>query len=73
MPKLTPSGLKWLKGFHLLAVACWVGGGVALLLLYFLKNGVADGRVLYGINQSIHHSAKTAHQPRRAFYVMRLI
>lgn len=55
MPRLKATGLKWLKGFHLLAVACWVGGGVSLLLLYFLKNRVADGGVLYGINQSIHH------------------
>jgi len=47
--------LRWLKGFHLLAVACWIGGGVSLLLLYFLKGGVTDGGVLYGINQSIHH------------------
>jgi len=55
MPKLKAKGLKWLKGFHLIAVACWVGGGVALILLYFLKDGVADSGVLYGINQSIHH------------------
>ena len=54
MPKLTAKGLKWLKGFHLLAVACWVGGGVSLMLLYFIKDGVSDGGVLYGINQSIH-------------------
>jgi len=26
-----------------------------LLLLYFLKGGVTDGGVLFGINQSIHH------------------
>jgi hypothetical protein len=32
-----------------------VGGGVSLILLYFLKSGVNDGNVLYGINQSIHH------------------
>ena len=55
MPKLNANGLKWLKGFHLITVSCWVGGGVSLLLLYFIKNGVADGGVLYGINQSIHH------------------
>lgn len=55
MVKLKAKGLKWLKGFHLIAVSCWVGGGVALILLYFLKNGVNDGNVLYGINQSIHH------------------
>ena len=55
MPKLGAKGLRWLKGFHLIAVSCWVGGAVALFLLYFLKNGVTDGGVLYGINQSIHH------------------
>ena len=55
MLKLKAKGLKWLKGFHLIAVSCWVGGVVALMLLYFLKDGVTDGGVLYGINQSIHH------------------
>ncbi|MBN2284684.1 MAG: hypothetical protein JXO48_12425 [Deltaproteobacteria bacterium] len=55
MPTLTARGLKWLKGFHLIAVSCWIGGGVALILLYFLKGGVSDGGVLYGINKSIHH------------------
>jgi uncharacterized membrane protein len=55
MPKLKAKGLKWLKGFHMIAVSCWVGGAVALILLYFLKNGVDDGGVLYGINQSVHH------------------
>jgi len=55
MPMLGARGLRWLKGFHLIAVACWLGGGVALLLLYFLKSGVSDGGVLFGINQSIHH------------------
>jgi uncharacterized membrane protein len=55
MPKLGPKGVRWLKGFHLIAVACWVGGAVSLLLLYFIKQGVTDGGVLYGINRSIHH------------------
>ena len=55
MPKLSAKGLKWLKGFHLVAVSCWIGGGVSLILLYFLKNGVEDGNILFGINQSIHH------------------
>ncbi len=53
--KLKARGLRWLKGFHLVAVSCWVGGAVALMLLYFLKDGVTDGGVLYGINRSIHH------------------
>jgi len=55
MKKLNTNGLRWLKGFHLIAAACWVGGVVALMLLYFLKKGITDGGVLYGINQSIHH------------------
>lgn len=55
MLRLKARGLRWLKGFHLLAVACWLGGAVSLLLLYFLKSGVEDGGVLYGINRSIHH------------------
>jgi uncharacterized membrane protein len=55
MPKLKAKGLKWLKGFHLIAVSCWIGGAVALILLYFLKEGVDDGGVLYGMNRSIHH------------------
>lgn len=55
MAVLKADGLKWLKGVHPVAVACWVGGAVSLLLLYFLKGNVSDGGVLYGINQSIHH------------------
>ena len=55
MVKLKARGLKWLKGFHLITVSCWVGGAIALIMLYFLKNGVSDGGVLYGINRSIHH------------------
>lgn len=55
MPKLSSKGLKWLKGFHLIMVSCWIGGGVSLILLYFLKSGVTDGNVLFGINKSIHH------------------
>lgn len=55
MPTLGSTGTKWLKGLHLLAVACWIGGGTALVLLYFLKPGHdASGGVLYGINQAIH-------------------
>jgi uncharacterized membrane protein len=58
MVKPKSQQLKWLKCFHLIAVSCWVGGAVSLMLLYFLKSGVTDGGVLYGINQSIHHVDK---------------
>lgn len=55
MAKLKTRGLKWLKGFHLITVSCWIGGAIALIMLYFLKKSVTDSGVLYGINQSIHH------------------
>ncbi|HWR01655.1 MAG TPA: hypothetical protein VN371_07290 [Chlorobaculum sp.] len=55
MLKLKAKGLKWLKGFHLIAVACWIGGAISLLSLYFLKKSVTNGDVLYGVNQSLHH------------------
>lgn len=55
MLQLSSGGMKWLKGIHLIAVACWIGGAVSLLSMYFLKDGVSDGGVLYGINRSIHH------------------
>jgi uncharacterized membrane protein len=53
--KLKAKQLRWLKAFHLIAVSCWVGGAIALVLMYFLKDGVTDGGVLHGINKSIHH------------------
>lgn len=39
----------------MICVSCWLGGAISLLLLYFLKDGVSDGNILYGINRSIHH------------------
>jgi uncharacterized membrane protein len=36
MPKLTANGVKWLKGFHLIAVACWARGAVSLVSLQVL-------------------------------------
>lgn len=55
MIKLGATGQKWLKGLHLCTAGCWVGGGIALVLLYFLKPGVTDGGVLFGMNRAIHH------------------
>lgn len=54
MIKLQAKGLRWLKTIHLIAVACWIGGAVSLLMLYFLKKSVIDDGVLYGINQASH-------------------
>lgn len=55
MFKLEPRTLQWLKGFHLIAVCCWIGGAVALILLHSLRIGITDGGALHGINQSAHH------------------
>ncbi|MFY9399653.1 MAG: DUF2269 family protein [Desulfomonilia bacterium] len=55
MARLSAQGMRWLKALHLIAVSCWVGGAIALMLLYFLKSGVDEGGVLYGINRSINH------------------
>ena len=55
MQKLSPHQLRWLKVLHLICVSCWIGSAVSLLLLYFLKSDIDDGKVLHGINQSIHH------------------
>jgi hypothetical protein len=55
MKRLPPKHLRWLKALHLICVSCWIGAAVSLLLLYFLKSGIDDGAVLYGINQAIHH------------------
>ena len=65
MPKLKAKGLQWLKGFHLLAVSCWIGGAVSLISLYFLKAGISDGRVLYGINQSLPKHRAFVYQYRQ--------
>jgi len=55
MPRFTARGLRWLKGFHLIAVSCWIGGAISLIFLSFSKSGITDGHVLYGVNLSIHH------------------
>ena len=56
MKKIGENGLKWLKGFHMITVSCWIGGSVALMLLYFLKGDVRDGGVLFEINKSIRYA-----------------
>lgn len=55
MARFGPSAAKWLKTLHLLTVACWVGGAISLLMLYFGKHGAESGGMLYGVNSSIHH------------------
>ena len=53
--KLSPAQTKWLKCFHLLAAAGWVGGALSLMLLHFLRfEGAEIGDVLHGIDRASH-------------------
>ena len=54
MKKCTPQQQRVLKTVHLLAAACWFGGAVSLLMLYFAKSGVTDGGELIGFNTAGH-------------------
>ena len=46
---------KWLKCFHLLAVAGWAGGALSLFLLHFLRfRGSVVSEHLHGIDISAH-------------------
>lgn len=53
MKKLGPGGVKWLKTLHLLAVCCWIGGAVSLLVLHGGRETL-DGGALHGVNHSMH-------------------
>ncbi len=49
MPTLSPAAERWLKAVHLLFVALWVGGGVALVLMVHLlrpETAVSGGEVV---------------------------
>ena len=54
--KFSPAQTKWLKCFHLLAVAGWVGGALSLMLLHFLRFEGAEeiGDILHGIDRASH-------------------
>lgn len=53
MKKIEKNGLKCLKGFHMIAVSCWIGGSVALVLQFLLKGDIGDGAEISGLQQSI--------------------
>lgn len=46
MKKLSPRGVKILKIFHLFFAVLWIGGGIALVILFFSVNPV-NGDELY--------------------------
>ncbi|ADD67655.1 conserved hypothetical protein [Denitrovibrio acetiphilus DSM 12809] len=55
MYKISAKGTKILKTFHLISASCWIGGSVALGLIYFLKQGLTSQEAVYGINLTMHH------------------
>lgn len=53
--RFTATQTKWLKTAHLITVACWLGGALALVLLHQLRfAGVAPGSELHGIDRAAH-------------------
>lgn len=54
MAVLKSRGMKILKIFHLLGVACWLGGAVSMILLNLYSVTASREGMLYGINFSSH-------------------
>ena len=52
MKKISGSGLKWLKAFHIFFAGLWLGGAIALTLKQFFINP-NDGIELYGIASTL--------------------
>jgi uncharacterized membrane protein len=51
--RLSGAQMKWLKCFHLLSVAGWVGGALSVIVLYFLRfKGAEMGSHLHGIDMA---------------------
>lgn len=49
------NGLNFFKGFHLVAVSCWIGGSVAFILQYLYMVDINNGGMISGINQPINY------------------
>ena len=49
MLRFKQTGLRWLKFFHLIAVCCWLGGAVSLLVISLLMDSADNSDILYGI------------------------
>ncbi len=52
MPQFSADAQKWLKAVHLVFVALWVGGGVALILMQRCLTAELDME-LYGLNRAM--------------------
>ncbi len=53
MAKIGLRGKQWLKGFHILFICAWVGTGISMLLIGFVKARVPNGDELYAFNVAI--------------------
>jgi len=52
MKKSGSTGIDWLKVIHLILVSMWVGGGISLVLVFWLAHP-STGDELYGVNLSM--------------------
>lgn len=53
--RLTGNWVKFLKGIHIFSVCCWLGAGLALLVLTYAKYaGWVEGKAVYGIDLAAH-------------------
>lgn len=48
MIKLSPTGRTWLKGFHVVAMAVWVGSAISIMMLNLLASPT-NGYALQGV------------------------
>lgn len=53
MKKLGLKGKAWLKGFHIFFCCAWIGTGLSMMLLSFVKGHTPNGDELYAVNASI--------------------
>ncbi|MFZ7102928.1 MAG: DUF2269 family protein [Peptococcaceae bacterium] len=43
----------WLKGFHILSAGVWIGAGICMMVLSFLKGHISNGAELRTIDMSV--------------------
>lgn len=53
MPRLGSKGRQWLKAIHIFFCCAWVGTGLSMVLLGFLKTHIPNGDELYAVNACI--------------------
>lgn len=53
MKKISFKGRSWLKGLHLVFCGTWIGTGISMMLLGFIKGNTPNGDELFAINACI--------------------